>query len=231
MRPEMCAMTTWPFSSCTRNMVLGRVSSTVPSISITSSLAMCPGSERAAGLPRKPRIMPRTPEARKHQQAVARESVLPDGLWPLSPTWGRPHTFREAAHLPKVLIELMLYLLLDRALEHAGHQTELRAHAHAVLADFDPSLHAAASDVQGVAFPTTLDRILAHHSGGNPFDDFARAFAAEIVSPGYVDGRHALFRYAAEAMLQCARSARTVHAHRIRQCCPRTLPQRRCARA
>src|SRR6185312_6843575 len=48
MRPEMWAMTTCPFSSCTRNMVLGRVSRTVPSIAMTSALAMWSGSRAAA---------------------------------------------------------------------------------------------------------------------------------------------------------------------------------------
>src|SRR5574340_1765791 len=38
--PEMCPSTTWPFSSFTRNVALGRVSVTSPCISITSSFAM-----------------------------------------------------------------------------------------------------------------------------------------------------------------------------------------------
>src|SRR5690242_9451241 len=36
----MCAVTTWPFLSFTRNVVLGRVSTTSPSIWIASSLDM-----------------------------------------------------------------------------------------------------------------------------------------------------------------------------------------------
>src|SRR3989338_8763607 len=35
--PETCARTTWPFSSCTLNMALGRVSIISPSVSISSS--------------------------------------------------------------------------------------------------------------------------------------------------------------------------------------------------
>src|SRR3990167_5713125 len=40
MRPEMWAVTTWPFSSFTRNTVLGSVSRIVPSNSMESSLDM-----------------------------------------------------------------------------------------------------------------------------------------------------------------------------------------------
>src|SRR3546814_12659098 len=49
MRPEMCAMISWPFSSFTRNMVFGRVSEIVPSNSMTSSFAMRPGLLREVG--------------------------------------------------------------------------------------------------------------------------------------------------------------------------------------
>src|SRR3546814_5679207 len=52
MRPEMCAMISWPFSSFTRNMVFGRVSEIVPSNSMTSSFAMRPGLLREVGLGR-----------------------------------------------------------------------------------------------------------------------------------------------------------------------------------
>src|SRR5690348_7526733 len=40
MRPEMWARTTWPLSSSTRKVVLGRVSTTLPSIWMLSSLAI-----------------------------------------------------------------------------------------------------------------------------------------------------------------------------------------------
>src|SRR5690348_2968634 len=121
MRPEMWAITTWPFSSCTRNMVLGKVSSTVPSISMTSSLAMCSGNERAA------------------LAAQAAHSAMSSG----------PAKARSG----EVLVELPLDFLLDRALEHAGHQAQPGVHAHAVLADLDPPLDAAAPDQQGIALP------------------------------------------------------------------------------
>src|SRR3546814_12931844 len=49
MRPEMCAMISWPFSSFTRNMVFGRDSEIVPSNSMTSSFAMRPGLLREVG--------------------------------------------------------------------------------------------------------------------------------------------------------------------------------------
>src|SRR5690606_7331375 len=49
MRPEMCAMISWPFSSFTRNIVFGRVSEIVPSNSMTSSFAMRPGLLRGVG--------------------------------------------------------------------------------------------------------------------------------------------------------------------------------------
>src|SRR3546814_18513730 len=49
MRPEMCAMISWPFSSFTRNMVFGRVSEIVPSNYMTSSFAMRPGLLREVG--------------------------------------------------------------------------------------------------------------------------------------------------------------------------------------
>src|SRR3546814_13657640 len=52
MRPEMCAMISWPFSSFTRHMVFGRVSEIVPSNSMTSSFAMRPGLLREVGLGR-----------------------------------------------------------------------------------------------------------------------------------------------------------------------------------
>src|SRR5579872_2809652 len=50
MRPEMCASTTWPLSSSTRNVVLGKVSTTLPSIWMLSSFAMMP--QVCPGLPR-----------------------------------------------------------------------------------------------------------------------------------------------------------------------------------
>src|SRR3546814_12821685 len=40
IRPEVWARTLWPLSSVTRNIAFGRISATVPSISISSSLAI-----------------------------------------------------------------------------------------------------------------------------------------------------------------------------------------------
>ncbi len=59
----------------------------------------------------------------------------------------------------EVPFELLLDLLLDRALEHADHDAELRVHADVVVADLDPALDAAAPDQQRVALPAGLHAV------------------------------------------------------------------------
>src|ERR1700719_3278659 len=48
--PEICPRTTWPFSSLTRNVALGRVSAISPCICIVSSFAISPCRKCAATL-------------------------------------------------------------------------------------------------------------------------------------------------------------------------------------
>src|SRR6476469_4377073 len=110
MRPEMWAVITCPFSSCTRNMVLGKVSWTVPSISMTSSLAMRSAvSGTRPWRPRKRRSMPRPGVAHKGSSGGA----------------------------PEVLVELAPDLLLDHPLERRKHQAKLRRDVDRVRAHRD----------------------------------------------------------------------------------------------
>src|SRR5690348_2148770 len=172
MRPEIWAITTCPFSSCTRNMVLGRVSSTVPSISMTSSLAMCSGSQRAA------------------LAAQAAHSAT-----------GTDSAKACSAEAP---FELLLDLLLDRALEHADHDAELRMHADVVVADLDSALDAAAPDQQRVALPSGLDAVPADQFRPDFRHDFASAFVAQGMPPRHVNSRHCGSDKQLAHMLQCA---------------------------
>src|SRR5512146_194236 len=104
--------------------------------------------------PRKPHILPCGAWAR-----------YPRGPKRSMPTPGRPERTGHPAHAPcnrvlrEILFELTPHRVLDRTLEHADHESEPGMHAHAVLADFDPPLDAAALDQQGIALPLRLDRV------------------------------------------------------------------------
>src|SRR4051812_33879854 len=93
----MWAVMTCPFSSCTRNMVLGRVSWTVPSISMTSSFAMCSGSDERPEWPHKSMSMP--------QPALAGQPGRGSG---------------------ELLVELLADFFLDRALQRRQQHAQFR---------------------------------------------------------------------------------------------------------
>src|SRR6185437_4956148 len=84
----MCAVTTWPFFSFTRKVVLGSVSTTSPSIWIASSLDIMPLSSRGRALEHKGRGSAIC-AARKQKNEPAKAARCSVPTW-ASPLRGRP---------------------------------------------------------------------------------------------------------------------------------------------
>src|SRR4029450_342086 len=151
--PEMWASTLWPFSNSTRNMALGRGSTTVPSSTIASSLGL------GRGIP--PDRWTRTFAARIRARPGASAREETSGAGPARPNAGsdgRGGGFYEA----------------DREVSESGDGEDLRAglgHADAVLdvggegavlrADGPAVVHQPRGGAAGVQH--VLDR--AHHAG------------------------------------------------------------------
>src|SRR4051812_12234424 len=70
----MCAVTTWPVFSFTRKVVLGKVSTTSPSIWIASSFDI-----RNLWYPRRPRILPEKRTEKDNTRQLSRTGKQRDG--------------------------------------------------------------------------------------------------------------------------------------------------------
>src|SRR4051812_3743865 len=157
----MWAVMTCPFSSCTRNMVFGKVSWTVPSISMTSSFAMCSGSDERPEWPHKSMSMP--------QPALASQ-----------PGGGSGELF----------VELLADFFFDRALQRRQEHAQFGRDVHIARRHGDRTFDARTLEGEGVAIPAAFGTELFTHAIGHAFDHGARLGHGLGVRAADIDLRH-----------------------------------------
>jgi hypothetical protein len=79
----------------------------------------------------------------------------------------------------------------DRTPERRKQETKCGSEVHIVLGECDPSLDAAAGEIEIVAVPAAADAELFGDLFGNPLDSGARVFHAAVVGVVNVDIGHA----------------------------------------
>src|SRR5215470_15299424 len=167
--PDTWASTLWPLSSSTRNMALGSGSTTVPSTSIASSLAI------ASGRPRE------------HVRPVVRDG---DGVLEVR---GEASVRRHRRPASRVAEVRHLRLLVERSADavpyEGAHHPEamaLAVHLHGVRDVADAIAHAALHDGLVEALPRHVDELLhpgrhrAHGEGDRAVAVVALDHATEV---------------------------------------------------
>src|SRR5215813_1999324 len=185
--PDTWASTLWPLSSSTRNMALGSGSTTVPSTSIASSLAM-------SGRPREHvrpvvsdgdgvlEVRGEAPVRRHRRPAVFQHLHLP-GAQGDHGLDGQHHAGLEGRAAPGVAEVRHLRLFVERPTDAVAHErthhpeaVALAVHLHGVRDVADAVAHPALDDGLVEALPRHVDELL-HPRGHRAHGQGHRAVA------------------------------------------------------